>query len=76
MKEELNKNMIEDELDNWENVKYRIREEGFHYCFKHYSHWEEIKDEQFHYLVDQYIDISKKIENLIDSRIENLSKLK
>lgn len=66
---------MKEELELWKDVKYRMEEEGFHYCFNDYSHWDEIKDDQFHYLVDQYLDISKKIEDLVNSRIKNLSKL-
>ncbi|MCK9416132.1 hypothetical protein M0Q97_05690 [Candidatus Dojkabacteria bacterium] len=66
---------MKEELDIWKDVKYRMKEEGFDYCFNSYSQWTEIEDEQFHHLVDQYLDISKKIKELVDSRIENLSKL-
>jgi hypothetical protein len=62
-----------EELDNWKNVKYRMIEEGFDYCFNGYSRWDEIEDEQFHYLIDQYLNISKKIKELVDNRIEKLS---
>ena len=38
--EELTENpldKLEDELDGFENVRYRMDAEGLHYCFKHYS---------------------------------------
>ena len=38
---------MKEELDNWKNVKYRMEEEGFDYCFNSYSHWDEIKDDIF-----------------------------
>jgi len=66
---------MKEELDIWKDVKYRMKEEGFDYCFNSYSHWSEIEDEQFHHLVDKYLDISNKIKELVDNRIKNLSKL-
>ena len=67
--------MINEELELWKDIKYRMKEEGFYYCFNGYSSWEEIEDEKFHSLVDQYLDISKRIKELVDSRIKNLSQL-
>lgn len=66
---------MNEQLELWKDVKYRMKEEGFDYCFNDYSSWDEIKDEKFHSLVDQYLDISKKIKELVDSRIKNLSQL-
>ena len=37
--------MTEEELENWQAVDYRMRNEGIDYCFEHYSRFEEIKDE-------------------------------
>ena len=37
--------MTEEELENWQAVDYRMRNEGIDYCFEHYSQFEEIKDE-------------------------------
>lgn len=37
--------MTAKELDN---VRQRIFQEGFDYCFIHYSDFSEIKDEEFH----------------------------
>jgi hypothetical protein len=65
--------MISDELEKWKSVEYRMKEEGFDYCFNGYSSWKEIKDKKFHSLVDQYLDISKRIKELVDSKIKNLS---
>lgn len=63
---------MEDELENFENVKYRIKNEGFHYCFKHYSNFEEINDNRFHELRKQYIEASNLLEGYVDEKIENL----
>ena len=32
-----NRNELEEQLENWHNVDYRMNNEGFEYCFKHYS---------------------------------------
>jgi len=39
---------LENQLEDFEMVRYRMEEEGFHYCFKHYSSFKEIKDQKFH----------------------------
>jgi hypothetical protein len=41
---------MEDELENWQSVQYRMDAEGFDYCFEDYSDWNEIEDEKFHEL--------------------------
>ena len=61
-----------EQLEHFEDVKYRIREEGFHYCFKHYSNWDEIDDEEFHKLRTSYLKISKKLESYVDNKISEL----
>jgi len=38
----VNQNQNKDELENMEMVHYRMDAEGFHYCFKHYSDFNEI----------------------------------
>ena len=35
--------------------------EGFDYCFKHYSSFEDVKDENFHKLRKKYIKVYKYI---------------
>jgi len=60
------------ELEKWKNVEYRMREEGFHYCFKWYSFFEEIEDEEFHQLRHDYIDAADKLENYIKAKVNVL----
>jgi hypothetical protein len=60
------------ELENWENVKYRMREEGFDYCFRSYSWFEEIEDEEFHKLRLKYIKSAKKLEKYIKNKVNVL----
>jgi hypothetical protein len=47
-----------------------MRQEGFHYCFKHYSNFEEIKDEKFHELRKSYLSISSDLEQYVKDKIE------
>ena len=64
---------LEDKLENFENVRYRMGAEGFHYCFKHYSSFIEVEDEEFHRLRKTYLEISEKIENYVNDRINELN---
>lgn len=64
---------IEEQLENFEMVKVRIRQEGFHYCFKHYSRFEEVEDERFHELRKQYLETAEMLEKYVDGKIEELS---
>jgi hypothetical protein len=43
--------------------------EGFHYCFKHYASFEEIKDENFHKLIKEYLEISDKIKEYVNQKL-------
>ncbi len=63
---------INEELEKYQKVVYRIENEGMGYTFKHYSTFEEIEDKEFHklrkYLI-QHIDLmdfylKKKISGL------------
>jgi regulator of replication initiation timing len=74
--EELTENpldKLEDELDGFENVRYRMDAEGFHYCFKHYSSFKEIKDEKFHELRRKYLEVSEDLEKYVHSKINELT---
>ena len=50
------------QVEELQLVQYRIRAEGLHYCFKHYSSFEEIGDEKFHELRKKYLTISDELE--------------
>jgi len=58
-----------EEMENWENVSYRMDAKGFHYCFKSYSSFEEIKDKKFHKLIKKYLEISDKIEEYVNQKL-------
>jgi hypothetical protein len=62
--------MTYEEKEEWEMVRYRMDAEGFHYCFKHYSSFEEIKDEEFHKLRKKYLEISKELEEYVNNKCE------
>jgi hypothetical protein len=63
--------MTYDEMENWENVSYRIREEGFHYCFKHYSSFSEIRDEKFHQLRLAYLNAAQELERYVNEKLNS-----
>ena len=63
---------IHEELENWEKVRYRMREEGIEYCFRHYSRFEEIEDNTFHHLRQLLIDAMDRMEYLVHTRIDDL----
>jgi hypothetical protein len=47
-----------------------MREEGFHYCFAHYSRWPEIKDEKFHQLREAYLQAAKELEEYVLEKVK------
>lgn len=59
---------IEERID-WENVSYRMNEEGFHYCFNDYSSFKEIKDEEFHKLRKEYLLAASKLERYVNTKL-------
>ena len=61
-----------EELEDWENVKYRMREEGFHYCFESYSRFPEIEDPEFHRLRLEYLSSAKKLEKYVKDKVDAL----
>lgn len=61
--------MTKAELEEWKSVHYRIEEEGIDYTFMHYSNFEEIKDEKFHQLRQEYLKISKELKNYVEMQL-------
>jgi hypothetical protein len=64
------KQMSEEELEYWHSVQYRMEDEGFDYCFEHYSHWDEIKDEEFHRLRLGFLQYMKELRQYINDKVE------
>lgn len=56
------------EAENWNFLYVKMRDEGFHYCFKHYSSFEEIEDEKFHQLRKQYLEIALELEQYVKNK--------
>jgi hypothetical protein len=63
--------MTEEELENWEAVRYRMDNEGIDYCFESYSSFKEIEDEEFHKLRLEFLDSMKKIREYVKDKIES-----
>lgn len=59
-----------EELENWEMVQYRMDKEGFGYCFKHYSSWDEIKDDEFHRLRLGFLQHMEDLRNYINKKVD------
>jgi hypothetical protein len=57
-----------EERENFEYVLSKIRDEGFHYCFVHYSDFPEISDPKFRELRDKYILVSRELEKYIKEK--------
>jgi hypothetical protein len=66
-------NDLYEELENFESVRYRMDNEGIDYCFKHYSSFEEIKDEKFHELRNKFITSLDEIEKYVGEKITELN---
>jgi hypothetical protein len=64
---------LEEDLDNFRSVQYRMGNEGMDYCFEHYSSFEEIEDEEFHKLRNEFLESMKKIRSYVENKIESLS---
>ena len=62
--------MTHDELENWERVQYRMDEEGIDYCFESYSRWDEIKDEEFHRLKNEFLKSMKDLKDYINNKVK------
>ena len=63
---------LEEQLENFEMVRYRMDAEGLHYCFKNYSSFEEVEDEKFHELRVKYLEVADELKNYVTSKIKNI----
>ena len=70
MEEKLNK--LHNLLEEFQNVRYRMDAEGFNYCFESYSSFEEIEDDKFHDLRNEYLRVSKELENYVKNKIHEI----
>ena len=69
----MDNNELDQELEDWQMVRYRMDNEGIDYCFKHYSSFEEIKDEKFHELRNKFLTSLDEIQNYVDGKINELN---
>jgi hypothetical protein len=65
-------NMNYDLIEKFEYLISKMKNEGFHYCFKHYSSFEEIDDDKFHLLRENYLKSADELKDYIETRLENL----
>ena len=60
---------LENQLEDFEMVRYRMNTEGFHYCFKHYSSFIDVDDDEFHRLRNKYLEVSEDLEQYVLKKI-------
>lgn len=64
--------MTEEQKDNWGFLNNKMKNEGFHYCFKHYSSWKEIEDEKFHELKQNYLKSAEELEGYVKNKLDEI----
>lgn len=57
-------------LEDFADLRSRMNQEGFHYCFKHYSSFSDIEDQEFHKLRKAYLSAAEKLEKYIQNKAE------
>ena len=62
--------MNEEEKEDWKYVQSKMNNEGFDYCWRCYSNFNEIKNDEFHELRRQYIKSSELLENYINNKCD------
>jgi hypothetical protein len=65
-------NKLHNLLEEFQNVRYRMDNEGFHYCFESYSSFDELEDDKFHKLREEYHRVSEELENYVEKKISDL----
>jgi hypothetical protein len=66
---------LDEQLENWKNLKYRMNNEGMSYCFEHYSSWSEIDNEEFHQLKEKYLETRRRIKLLVDNKVDEIENM-
>lgn len=64
--------MTAEEHEDWLYLKSKMKNEGIHYCFIHYSDFSELKDEKFHHLRNLYINTAKELESYINIKCDEI----
>jgi hypothetical protein len=57
-------------LEDFADLRSRMNQEGFHYCFKHYSSFKDIDDQEFHKLRKAYLSAAEKLEKYVVDKAE------
>lgn len=50
-----------------DNVAMCMDQEGFDYCFRNYSNFDEVKDAEFHRLREAYVAAADALENYVNA---------
>jgi hypothetical protein len=66
--EDVEEEIIDEQLEEKQAVLIRMKQEGFDYCFRKYSSFEEIKDPEFHKLRTSYIEAADKLEKFVTEK--------
>jgi hypothetical protein len=57
-------------LEDFADLNSRMNQEGLHYCFKHYSSFNDIEDDKFHKLRKAYLKAADELEKYIKDKAE------
>ena len=52
-------------------VSMTMEAEGFDYCFRSYSQWEEVRDAKFHKLRQAYLDAAEALESYVKTNSQD-----
>jgi len=52
-------------IEDFNYVECKMSDEGFDYCFRSYSDFKEIDDNEFHILRERYILAANELENYV-----------
>jgi hypothetical protein len=69
---QMEEDKILEQLEELQMVQYRMSAEGFHYCFKSYSSFQEVEDPEFHRLRQEYLKAADQLEQYVNQSIEDL----
>ena len=61
-----------EESEQWSYVLSKMKNEGFDYCFRHYSNFEEVDDDKFHQLRKAYLKSAEELESYILNKSKEL----
>lgn len=57
--------MTDEEREYWNNVNFRMDDEGMWYCFNDYSRFDEIRDPEFHMLRNDFLEAGHRLRDYI-----------